>query len=115
MKLEHRKKIGYGRCETPANTIARLKGILDSLYDYRLIEQKVAEHLHWTALEIDELGFRSMGKGITAEFSLAGAFAECAEWIAALEIDKLPGLTTAHQVDLAHPLRMEDLLCHVVE
>ena len=83
MKLESCLKIADGRCETASNTIARLRTLVDPRYDYRLLEEKVGDHLYWAALFIDELEFRAMGKGANAEMALAGAYAEAAEWITA--------------------------------
>ena len=113
MNLQSCKRIAYGRCETPENTVARLETLLGAHYDYRLMEEKVAEHLHWSALFIDDLDFRAMGKGISAVLSKAGALAESAEWLAARAVTSLPGYTAAHQDELDDPLALESLLSHV--
>ena len=113
MNLQSCKRIAYGRCETPENTVARLEPLLGARYDYRLIEETVAEHLHWSALFIDDIEFRAMGKGISAVLSKAGALAESAEWLAARAVTSLPGYTTAHQDELDAPLALESLLSHV--
>ena len=63
MKLQSRLKLAHGRCVDPAETIARLDALIRPHHDYWLHEETVAEHLHWTAMFIDGLDFRSMGKG----------------------------------------------------
>ena len=113
MKLEPCIKIADGRCETPENTVRRLEAVIGSLYDYRMIEEQVADSLHWSALFIDELGFRSMGKGISQVLSRAGALAEGAEWLTMRELGTLPGYRRAHQDVLENPLTIESLLGHV--
>lgn len=113
MKLESCIKLANGRCETPENTVRCLESTLGPLYDYRYMEEKVSDRLYWSAMFIDELGFRAMGKGISAILSKAGALAEGAEWLAARETGLLPGYVAAHQDNLADPLRIEDLLSHV--
>lgn len=113
MELQRCVKIGYGKCETPENTVKRLEAVLGEYYDYRMIEEKVSEHLYWAAMFIDGLNFRAMGKGVSAILSRAGALAEGAEWLAARKIGQLPGYVTAHQDDVENPVRIEDLLAHV--
>ncbi|MBN1557485.1 MAG: YcaO-like family protein [Lentisphaerae bacterium] len=93
--------------------MARLEAALQARHAYRLIEEKVAECLHWSVLFVDALGFRSMGKGISAVLSRAGALAEAAEWLTCRETAALPGCVEAHQDELDRPLRIEDLLAHV--
>ena len=56
--------------------------------------------------------FRSMGKGVTPEYSLAGALAEGAEWLTTREVNQLPGYVAAHQRDVENALPIEDLLPH---
>jgi len=114
MKLQSRVKIAHDRCIDPAETIARLESLIAPHHDFWMHEETVAEHLHWSAMFIDGLDFRSMGKGITPAFSKAGALAEGAEWLAARAIDELPGYTGSRQCDLSEPLLpIEDLLRHV--
>jgi ribosomal protein S12 methylthiotransferase accessory factor YcaO len=54
-----------------------------------------------------------MGKGISRTLSKAGALAEAAEWLAARDMDELPGYETGHQADIENALPIEDLICHV--
>ena len=61
----------------------------------------------------DEPEFRAMGKGVTPEFSRAGALAEAAEWLTAREVGQLPGYVAAHQDEVENALRIEDLLPHI--
>jgi ribosomal protein S12 methylthiotransferase accessory factor YcaO len=113
MKLQSCKRIAGGRCETPENTIARLEPLIRTRHEYRLVEEVVAEHLHWSALFIDELEFRAMGKGISREWSLAGALAESAEWMAARAVTALPGYRVGHQDEIAGAFPIENLLPHI--
>lgn len=113
MNLQSRIKIAHGRCIAPSETIARLESLIRPRYEYWLHEEAVADHFHWTAMFIDGLDFRSMGKGISAEYSLAGALAEGAEWLTAREVGDLPGYTGARQRDVRNALPIEDLVRHV--
>ncbi|MBT3193912.1 MAG: YcaO-like family protein [Verrucomicrobia bacterium] len=114
IKLQSCKKLECGRCEKPEDTIARLEAIIGAKHDYWMWEEEVAEHLHWSAMMIEGMDFRSMGKGITPLYSKAGALAEGAEWLTARPVEKLPGYQCAHQDDVeGDVLPIEDLLAHV--
>jgi len=113
MELKSCKKIGYGKCETPENTVKRLESLLGGRYEYRMLEEKVSDNLYWAAMFIDGLNFRAMGKGVSAILSRAGALAEGAEWLTARDIGQLPGYVTGHQDELDNALPIEDLLSHV--
>ena len=113
MKLERCRKIEFGRCVRLQDTVTRLEAALGARHDYRLYETKVSDHLFWSALFIDDLGFRSMGKGISALQARAGALAECAEWVAAMDITQLPGYTVGHQKTLPDAVGIEDWISHV--
>ena len=113
MKLQSRLKIAHDRCVEPAETIARLEAMIRPRYDYWMHEETVAEHLHWTAMYIDGLDFRSMGKGINLSSSIAGALAEGAEWFASRETGQLPGYLGAREHEVANALSIESLLAHV--
>ncbi len=112
MELKSCIKIGYGKCETPENTVARLESLL-SKYEYRMMEEKVSDNLYWAAMFIDGLSFRAMGKGVSAILSKAGALAEGAEWLTARDIGQLPGYVTGHQGELDNALPIEELLSHI--
>jgi YcaO-like protein with predicted kinase domain len=111
--LESCPKLDCGRSTLPEETISRLESIIAERYPYRLVEESVAEHLHWTALFIDGMDFLSMGKGIDPIMSKAGALAECAEWMSSLETAAMAGFTIAHQDDLPARLDIADLVSHV--
>jgi len=113
LELKSCIKIAYGRCEAPETTVVRLEKAVGARDDYRYYEEKVSDQLYWSALFIDELEFRSMGKGISPVFSKAGALAECAEWMAASDVHLLPGYETAHPRDIAGGVGLGDLLAHV--
>lgn len=113
MKLESCKKIAYGRCVPIEDTVARLESTIGAMHEYRLFETKVSDRLYWSALYIDDLEFRSMGKGITAIQAKAGALAECAEWVTAMELDQLPGYTVGHQKTISDAVGVEELIPHI--
>ena len=113
MKLQSRKKMAHDRCVDPAQTIARLEAILGPRYDYWLHEETVSEELHWSAMFIEGLEFRSMGKGVTAESSRAGALAEGAEWLLARATEELPGYMAAREEDVCGAVSFASLLSHV--
>ena len=113
MKLQSRKKIAHDRCVSPAETIARLEALIRPRHDYWLHEETLSEHLHWTAMFIEGLDFRSMGKGITPAFSTAGALAEGAEWLTARATGELPGYIGAREHELPDALPIASLLSHV--
>jgi ribosomal protein S12 methylthiotransferase accessory factor len=113
MKLESCKKLEYGRCVPIEQTVARLESTIGSMHEYRLFETKVSDRLYWSALYIDALEFRSMGKGITAIQAKAGALAECAEWVTAMDLDQLAGYTVGHQKTISGAVRVEELIPHI--
>ena len=113
MKLSSCKKLPHGRSVDPEETIERLRALLADR-DYWMHEEIVSDTLHWSVLYIDELQFRAMGKGTSAELSRAGALAEAAEWLLSREVVDLPGYRTGHQDELeGERVRLEDLLSHV--
>ena len=114
MRLQSRLKIAHGRCAEPAETISRLEALLEPRASYWLHHESVSESLHWAAMFIeDQPDFRSMGKGVTAELSHAGALAEGAEWLTSRDTASLPGYLAAHQSEVPNPLRISSLLEHV--
>ncbi len=113
MKLESCKKLSYGRCVPIQSTVDRLEVAIAAMHEYRLFETKVAENFYWSALYIDALGFRSMGKGITALQAKAGALAECAEWVTSMDTVDLPGYMAGHQKTIPNAVGIEDLLAHI--
>ncbi len=113
MKFKSCRKVEFGRCVPIAETVRRLETEIGAHYDYRLFETQVSERLYWSALYIDELEFRSMGKGISALQARAGALAECAEWVASREHCELPGYTLGHQDNIAGAVGIERMLEHV--
>jgi ribosomal protein S12 methylthiotransferase accessory factor YcaO len=113
MKLQSRRKIAHGRCVEPAETIARLDALIRPRHDYWLHEETVGEHLHWTAMFIDGLEFRAMGKGTELPWSTAGALAEGAEFLTARATGELPGYLGARELDVPNALPLASLLDHI--
>jgi ribosomal protein S12 methylthiotransferase accessory factor len=113
MNLQSRRKLAHGRCVEPAETIARLEALIRPQHDFWLHEETVAEHLHWTAMFIDGLDFRAMGKGVDLASSTAGALAEGAEWLTSRETGSLPGYVGAREHGLADALPIASLLGHI--
>jgi YcaO-like protein with predicted kinase domain len=113
MKLQSRRKIAHGRCVEPAETIARLDALIRPQHDYWLHEESVAEHLHWTAMFIDGLEFRAMGKGTELAWSTAGALAEGAEFLTARATGELPGYVGAREAEVSNALPLASLVDHV--
>ncbi len=113
MKLESCKKLAYGRCVSLEDTVQRLESVIGSRFDYRLFETQVSDRLYWSALYIDDLEFRSMGKGITALQAKAGALAECAEWAGAKKHAELQGYTVGHQKTIPQAVGIEEMIPHI--
>ncbi len=113
MKLTSCPIVGNGRSANPEHTVRRLETALGALYDYRYVEDQTAEFLYWSTVFIDAIEFEGMGKGISPMLCKASAFAECAERLAVRDLTRIPGYVKAHQQDIEHPLRIEDLLVHV--
>lgn len=113
MKLQSRMKLAHGRCVEPVETIARLEALIRPHHDYWLHEETLTEHLHWTAMFIDALDFRSMGKGVTLASSTAGALAEGAEWLTSRETGNLPGYLGAREFEVPNALPIQALIEHI--
>ncbi len=112
MKLQPSPKLACGRSVPLEETIDRLEALIGKQHEYVLYEEQVSEHLFWSALFIDALEFRSMGKGTSARQSKAGALAEAAEWLACRETVDLPGYVCKHQDEL-EPGRMVPIEAHL--
>ncbi len=113
MKLERCPIVGYGKSETPENTVRRLEAALGALYQYKYLEGRTAEYLYWSGVFIDELDFEGMGKGISPILCKASALAETAERLAIRELTRLPGYLHAHQKDVPNGVGIEELLVHI--
>ncbi|MFA7173315.1 MAG: YcaO-like family protein [Kiritimatiellia bacterium] len=113
MRLESCKKLEFGRCVPLEETVQRLEAVIGARHDYRLFETQVSERLYWSALYIDALEFRSMGKGITALQAKAGALAECAEWVGDRTHAELQGYTVGHQSTIPDAIGIEAMIPHV--
>ncbi len=114
MKLERCPIVGYGKSETPENTVRRLEAALGALYQYKYLAGQTAEYLYWSGVFIDELDFEGMGKGISPILCKASALAETAERLAIRDLTRLPGYLHAHQRDVPDALGIGELLVHIV-
>lgn len=113
MKFESRTKTARGRCVEPAETIARLGAFVGARHDYWIHEEEVGPGLHWAAMFIEGMEFRTMGKGATPECARAGALAEGAEWLAARPTGDLPGYAWGVEGDFPDAVRFAGLLRHI--
>jgi ribosomal protein S12 methylthiotransferase accessory factor len=113
MEFVSRLKTHGERCVQPAETIARLEAFVGSRHDFWIHEESVSPDLHWAAMFLEGLEFRSMGKGTTLEAARAGALAEGAEWLTSRATGDLPSYTWGRQEDFSNALRLEDLLGHI--
>lgn len=114
MKLQSRIKTAQDRCVAPRETVARLEALIRPRHDFWVHHEELSPELHWTALFLtDEPDFRSMGKGVSADFSVAGALAEAAEWLIARDVHSFHECVKTHQKHVCNALRIEDLLAHV--
>ncbi len=127
----------FGKCDSPGNTVQRIKQGLEQLglqASYSPI--KISDNLYWGRIWIDSIKIICEGKGITPQLSEASAFAELAERLSAgmfypvfeeqvrfnipalygeettrfLNFEWMNGYVNAHQDELKDPLRIEDLL-----
>lgn len=115
VKLTSCPKLPCGRSVEPEETVSRLQALLRAKYDYWVHQEQVDARLHWSALFIEELEFRAMGKGVTAMLSHAGALAEAAEWLLCRKMEQLPGYEEASDDawEGQPHLSLESLLAHV--
>ena len=70
----------YGKCDTPNNTIDKIKSGFDRLglkVDYAPF--RVSDNIHWGQIWIDDIRIVCNGKGMTPELAKASAHAELAE------------------------------------
>ena len=105
MEFVSRLKTHGERCVPPTETIARLEDFVGSHHDFWIHEESVSPDLHWAAMFLEGLEFRSMGKGTTLKAARAGALAEGAEWLASRATGDLPGYTWGRQEDFPNALR----------
>ena len=137
MKFQNYVRNEYGKCDTPANTINRIKVGLGKLnLDVQYQAFRVSDNIYWGRVWIDSIKMICNGKGITPELAEASAYAELVERFSAglfypvfeeqvrfnvpalyndetnrfLNYEWMDGYVNSHQDDLDNPLKIEDLL-----
>ncbi len=137
MDFQNCKRNRYGKCDIPANTVERIKeGFARLGLKPEYAPVSLSENIHWGRAWIDSIRIVCNGKGITPELARASAYAELAERFSAglfypvfeqevrfnvpalydeatskfLNHEWMDGYRHAHQDDLGHPLKIEELL-----
>ena len=137
MKLQNAVRNKYNKCDTPDNTVRRIRdgfARLDLPPTYAPI--RVADTLFWGRIWIDDLRIVCEGKGVSAELAEASAHAELAERFSAglyypvfeeqvrfhlpalysrrtndfLNYAWMPGYVRGRQEEVLRPLSIETLL-----
>lgn len=137
MEFQNRVRNAFGKCDTPANTVERIKRGFNALglaVGYEA--HRVCDQLHWGRTWIDALQIVCLGKGVTPELARASAYAELAERFSGglfypifeeqvrfhlpalynettarfLNFAWLPGYVQSHPDDVPNAVRIEDLL-----
>lgn len=129
----------HGKCDTPANTIRRIKdGFARLGLKPEYVPYRVAGNIHWGRVWIDAIRIVCNGKGVSPELAEASAYAELAERFSAglfypvfeqevrfnlpalynratrrfLNYEWMAGYVGAHQDEVTNPLKIEDLLAN---
>lgn len=137
MKFQNHVRNASGKCDTPANTVDRIKRGFDALgLEVGYEAHRVSDRLHWSRTWIDALQIACLGKGVTPALARASAYAELAERFSGglfypvfeeqvrfhlpalygdttdrfLNFAWLPGYVQCHPDDVPNALRVEDLL-----
>ncbi|MEE4607329.1 MAG: YcaO-like family protein [Desulfobacteraceae bacterium] len=127
----------FGKCDTPANTVDRIKRGFNALgLEVGYEAYRVCDQLHWGRTWIDALQIVCLGKGVTPELARASAYAELAERFSGglfypifeeqvrfhlpalyntttdrfLNFAWLPGYAQSHPDRVPNAVRVEDLL-----
>jgi YcaO-like protein with predicted kinase domain len=80
VKFQNHVRNAVGKCDIPANTIARIKRGFEALgLEVGYEAYRAGDHLHWGRTWIDALQIVCLGKGVTPELARASAYAELAE------------------------------------
>ena len=137
MKLMNHTRNEYGKCDTPENTLSRIKRGFERLgFEPEYEGTRASQSLYWGRIWIDSLRIVCEGKGISAQLSEASAHAELTERVSAglyypvfeegvrfhmpgiysretnrfLNYEWMQGYVRAHQKELDNPLTIEELL-----
>ena len=139
MQFQNHFRNRHGKCDTPGNTIKRIKQGLERLgLKAEYSPFKVSDDLYWGRVWIDSIKIICEGKGVTHQLSEASAYAELTERLSAgmfypvfeeqvrfnipalysekttrfLNFEWMKGYVKAHQDELEDRLRIEDLLAN---
>ncbi|MFH1436006.1 MAG: YcaO-like family protein [Pseudomonadota bacterium] len=137
MELKNCTRNEYGKCDTPENTLARIKRGFERLGLTPAYEgPRASKSLYWGRVFIESLRIVCEGKGISAKLSEASAHAELTERVSAglyypafeegvrfhlpgicseatnrfLNYEWMQGYVRARQDELDNPLTIEELL-----
>ena len=137
MKFINHERNEYGKCDTPENTLARIKQGFERLGIEPVYEgTRASKSLFWGRVWIESLRIVCEGKGISALLSEASAHAELTERVSAglyypsfeegvrfhlpgiysretnsfLNYEWMPGYVQARQDEIDKPLTIEELL-----
>ncbi len=127
----------FGKCDHPANTLARIKQGFEKLgLEIEYHQVKMSDTLYWGRIWNESIRIICEGKGVSPELAAASAHAELAERFSGglfypvfeeevrfnvpalygpetqsfLNFEWLPGYVRAHQDELAQALSIEELL-----
>jgi len=137
MKFQNYIRNEFGKCESPGNTVQRIKQGFERLgLQVEYSPFQVSDNLYWGRIWVDSIRIICEGKGVTRQLCEASAFAELTERLSAgmfypvfeeqvrfnmpalygkettrfLNFEWMKGYVNAHQDELENPLKIEDLL-----
>ena len=137
MQFQNYIRNAYGKCDSPDNTVHRIKkGLRELGLEAKYAPFQAGADLYWGRIWIDSIKIVCEGKGITPRLSEASAYAELTERLSAgmfypvfeeqvrfnmsalygrdakrfLNFEWMEGYVNAHQDELDNPLTVEDLL-----
>ena len=137
MQFQNYIRNAVGKCESPENTVQRIKQGFERLgLQVGYAPFQVSDNLYWARIWVDSIKIVCEGKGVTPQLCEASAFAELTERLSAgmfypvfeeqvrfnvaalygeettrfLNFEWMKGYVNAHQDELEGPLRIEDLL-----
>ncbi len=137
MQFQNYIRNEFGKCESPDNTVQRIKQGFERLgLQVEYAPFQVSDNLYWGRIWVNSIRIICEGKGVTPHLCEASAFAELTERLSAgmfypvfeeqvrfniaalygeettrfLNFEWMKGYVNAHQDELENPLHIEDLL-----